>query len=227
MSKPKLKIIAIFSIIFFTFNACSTSKGKGDDTGMHSSGFSESEIIILGHYEQDRNSENGPEPIEWIVLKDKGEKALVISKDILEMRPFDAKFSASAGGLLKDSTQEKAKTNWEGSDIRYWLNSSFFATAFEDGAEKDRIICEDSGDRIFLLSEKDVGLIPGEYLVGNISEYCKGLGFDSSGWMLSGLHSRLGSQYVSIVGENGKILRYSAKSTLGRNGVRPAMWIYK
>lgn len=49
------------------------------------------ETVVLGHFEQDGNSENGPEPIDWIVLDNDGETALLISKYILINTHVDGK----------------------------------------------------------------------------------------------------------------------------------------
>ena len=43
------------------------------------------DYVIFGTYEQDYNTENGPEPIEWLVLDKKEGKALVLSKYCLDL----------------------------------------------------------------------------------------------------------------------------------------------
>lgn len=37
-------------------------------------------VVTYGHYEQDNDTANGKEPIEWVVLDVQGDKALLISK---------------------------------------------------------------------------------------------------------------------------------------------------
>lgn len=44
--------------------------------------------IYFGQYEQDNNSGNGPEPIEWIVLDIQDDRALLISKYGLDIQPY-------------------------------------------------------------------------------------------------------------------------------------------
>lgn len=39
--------------------------------------------VFFGSYEQDGNTENGPEPIEWLVLEDDGETMTLLSRYIL------------------------------------------------------------------------------------------------------------------------------------------------
>lgn len=81
------------------------------------------EVITLGKYEQDNNTENGAEPIEWIVLEKNGNKALVISRYVLDAVPFVKGFG---------------NADWESSTIRKWLNKEFMGSFTE--AEKARII---------------------------------------------------------------------------------------
>lgn len=48
--------------------------------------YSVGDTIIFGNYPQD--SDGSEEPIEWVILKTKGSKALLISKYILEERKY-------------------------------------------------------------------------------------------------------------------------------------------
>ena len=50
-------------------------------------------IVTLGEYEQDNNSSNGPEPIEWIVIAEQGNKKLLISRVALDQSAFDNRSS--------------------------------------------------------------------------------------------------------------------------------------
>lgn len=65
------------------------------------------DVITFGHYEQDNDTTNGPEPISWRILdqNDKGEY-LVISEKALDMKMFDLNFEAT----------------WDVSAMRSWLN---------------------------------------------------------------------------------------------------------
>ena len=111
------------------------------------------DIIAFGTYEQDNDTGNGTEPIEWIIL-DKGEDGslFLISKYALEAKQY---------------TVGAANANWENASLRTWLNDEFYKTAFSD-AERDMIKTtkvvahpnvkynkdagNDTEDRIFLLS---------------------------------------------------------------------------
>ena len=76
--------------------------------------------ITWGAYEQDNDLDNGPEPIEWIVLDTDGEYATVVSKYALDKQPY---------------TLAKARCTWETCDLRTWLNDTFYISAFTRGEQ--------------------------------------------------------------------------------------------
>ena len=80
--------------------------------------------IKFGLYEQDNNTTNGKEEIEWIVLAKENGKALLISKYCLDYQLY-----------------HNANTNitWENCSLRSWLNSSFYNSAFSN-LEKEIIL---------------------------------------------------------------------------------------
>ena len=111
--------------------------------------------IAFGHYDQFNDTEEGPEPIEWIVLDVQGNKALLLSRYGLAVKPYNT---------------EKTDITWENCSLRTWLNNEFLQAAFSE-AEQSSILLTDvdnsaaqqrsesstSGgnntqDRIFLLS---------------------------------------------------------------------------
>ncbi len=81
---------------------------------------SEKELTFGSYY---KDSESSKSPIEWIVLKREGNKALLISKYGIDCRPYNPK---------------KSKTTWETAPLREWLNNEFLNTAFSR-AEQSRI----------------------------------------------------------------------------------------
>jgi len=115
------------------------------------------EYITFGHYEQDGNTQNGKEPIEWLVLEyDEGTNSvLVISRYGLDCKPYNT---------------TKTDVVWENCSLRNWLNSDFITAAFSMQEQKAIITTavDNSGsqcysgyittgrnstqDRIFLLS---------------------------------------------------------------------------
>ena len=85
-------------------------------------------IIRFGSYEQDNNLDNGPEPIEWIVLDVQEDKALLLSKYGLDAKQYH--FEA-----VNDIM-------WEQCSLRSWLNTDFIASAFSK-SETDLILTTD------------------------------------------------------------------------------------
>ncbi len=76
------------------------------------------DIITFGTYEQDNVTENGAEPIEWIVLDVFDGKATLLSKYGLDAKAFHV--GGEYGAI------------WSESDLRSWLNSEFYETAFDE-----------------------------------------------------------------------------------------------
>ena len=77
----------------------------------------EHQYITFGAYEQDNNTSNGKEDIEWLVLEVKDGKALVISKYALDCKPYNT---------------SKTDVTWRTCTLRKWLNNDFINAAFSD-----------------------------------------------------------------------------------------------
>ena len=106
--------------------------------------------VVFGNYTL--GSSGGPEPIEWLVLENSGNTALLVSKFCLDCQPFNSKF---------------ADTNWRDCDLRKWLNSDFLNKAFNSD-EQQQIVestiytydnpdfgtkgCGETTDKVFCLS---------------------------------------------------------------------------
>ena len=114
------------------------------------------DYVVFGHYEQDGNLDNGPEPIEWIVLSDEDGKLLLMSRYILDGVPYHTDYT---------------DVTWETCALRAFLNDDFYNTAF-DADEQSRILTttvtnpdnarmstpggNDTEDKLFLLSMEEV-----------------------------------------------------------------------
>ena len=120
------------------------------------------DTVLFGRYEQDNNPDNGPEPIEWMVLAADGDqgRALLVSRYALDAHQYHRR--------LED-------TSWEDCTLRTWLNDEFFNTAF-NGDEQSAVPVTDvdngpgqgatlwgtvdggnsTRDRVFLLSYHEV-----------------------------------------------------------------------
>ena len=109
--------------------------------------------IVFGHYEQDGNTENGKEPIEWVILDENESGKLLISKYVLDCVPFNNKY--------EDVT-------WETCSLREWLNNDFLNEAFSKAEQTliPKVHLKNSGvempggndteDQIFCLSLEEV-----------------------------------------------------------------------
>ncbi len=76
--------------------------------------------IEFGRYEQDGNTENGAEPIEWEIISEEGDRMLLVSRYILDCKPYN-------------KTDEAV--TWETCSLRKWMNDSFLKTAFSSGEQ--------------------------------------------------------------------------------------------
>ena len=75
-------------------------------------------IVTFGRYEQDGDADNGPEPIEWIVLDEQDGRVLLLSRYGLDCVPYHSR---------------RAIVTWEKSSLRHWLNREFLAATFDEG----------------------------------------------------------------------------------------------
>lgn len=183
--------------------------------------------ITFGAYEQDNNTDNGKEEIEWLVLDVQDGKALVISKYALEVQQYNT---------------DHMDVTWETCSLRQWLNNDFINSAFSDDektmiptvmvlVDKNSTYNTNQGntteDKIFLLSVTEAKKYfdsnytrqcePTDYLVAKwygSSDYC-------SWWLRS-----LGC-YYNIVGyvDNDGEVDECGTSVGGHEAVRPALWI--
>ncbi len=88
--------------------------------------------VFFGSYEQDNDTSNGKEDIEWLVLAKEDNRILVISRYALDSQPFN-------------SVQDRV--TWENCSLRTWLNTEFLEEAF-GGTEQAVIpVVQVSADR--------------------------------------------------------------------------------
>ncbi len=193
------------------------------------------DVIHFGHYEQDNDSTNGKEKIEWLVLARYGSRGLVVSRYALDCQRYNHSDSA---------------VTWETCSLRKWLNDEFLNAAFTAEeqariptvtvtvtADKNPLWDTDPGndvnDKIFLLSipealnyyasnEEERQCWPTEYAIAqgrfNISDYngtCRW-------WLRSpGVYSLTAAYVGPDGGVEGNIDVVYDPCV----GVRPALWI--
>ena len=144
-------------------------EGESDEDVLADTDYKVGDIIKFGHYEQDDNTKNGKEEIEWQVLKVESNRVLVVSKYALDSKDYN--------NIYTDVT-------WETCSLRKWLNNDFKNEAFTV-AEQAKIPTvnianknnprwgtaggNNTNDQIFILSWEEV-----ESYFGNYSYYISG-----------------------------------------------------
>ncbi len=185
--------------------------------------------VSFGTYEQDNNTANGKEEIEWVVLATEGDKSLLISKYALDCQPYNTKYT---------------DVTWETCSLRKWLNETFLNTAFSKeeqamiptvtvSADKNPEYSTSPGsstkDQVFLLSISEVK----RHFSSNTARQCmptayaKAQGcYANSGFCWWRLRSP-GSYSLSAAGvhANGAVSDYGLDVDYFDDAVRPALWI--
>ncbi len=169
--------------------------------------------VLFGEYEQDEELSNGPEEIEWLVLDEDGNgRYLLLSKLVLDMKPYYAEYSPFA--------------TWDGSTARYWLNGAFLNKAFPSSEQAliPEVLVENPGnaqfgtyggedtkDRCFLLSAEEIyRYLPtdesrkADYTsyVDRLQQYQRSRGVDFMPWVIRtpGSYTNL----MSVIGVDGR-----------------------
>ena len=186
--------------------------------------------VTFGNYEQDNNTSNGPEPIEWIVLDVQGNRSLLVSKYGLDAKPYN--------------NTKYENTTWEQCTLRTWLNGEFLKTAFSE-AEQGAILTtavdnskaqgysgystnggNNTQDKIFLLSYAEAW----KYFGSDAARQCKPTAYavaqrayQSSGncwwWLRSPGDYQDAAADVSPGGSRDFYVNFSNEA------VRPALWV--
>lgn len=182
------------------------------------------DVITFGGWVQGKKGEYLP--LEWIVLKRDGEKALVTTKYLVDFMPYGA-------------------LNWRDSSVRSWLGTTFYNGAFSQENKKaiaETTLTDSNGnvstDRVFILSEEEAfTYLTRETLRTDYSEWGEKKLKDAVTPTLQPGHSYasysgdpywlrdIGNQMrvcsVNVMGDVDKDTLYTKE----RMGVRPAMWI--
>ena len=187
------------------------------------------DTYIFGTYEQDNDTSNGAEDIEWIVLDKDGDRVLLISKFILDCQPYNT---------------DRTEVTWETCSLRGWLNGTFMDTAFSEDEVRQIVTSDvsaethpenntdpgnDTRDQVFLLSLAEAETYfgsseertcePTEYAIGK-RVYTKDDHCDW--WLRSPGYLRIRASYVNY---DGSVNYIGNDVGYDRRGVRPALWI--
>lgn len=174
-------------------------------------------IYVFGHYkfyDRDGNESKAPEQLSWLVVKEEGDRILLVSRFILDKQPYNAK---------------RTEVTWETCSLRKWLNEDFYNTAFDsmdkkyiltvtnsnpDNAEKGTQGGNDTKDKVFLLSLD-------EYRTLVADEEDKAIFL--SWW----LRSPAGDPASAINVNKDGLINPNGSGVDDIIGVRPALWLDK
>ena len=200
------------------------------------------DTVKFGSYAQSDVSGSTKEPIEWIVLKRVGNKALLLSKYIIDCKCYN---------------DERKDVIWENCTLRNWLNMHFYNTAFSS-SEQNKILTanisnngnsvygtnggNNTNDKIFCLSIDEVKAYFDQNDMSSFNKRLatKGTNYANRGnalfvlygneWYGGGtgfwLRSSSGLQgFAATVAEVGWICENGSCVDNRDTGVRPALWV--
>ena len=185
------------------------------------------DYVFFGAYEQDNNTANGKENVEWLVLEVKDRKALVISKYALDCKPYNERYTDT----------------WETCTLRKWLNNGFINAAFS-ADEKAMIpavtVSADystnpgntTQDQVFLLSITEAN----KYFSSDSARQCKPTDYAVANgafvnvfngnycwwWLRSPGYNQVSAAYVD---DDGDVDAHGDDVLYALYAVRPALWI--
>lgn len=191
-------------------------------------------LIKYGKYEQDNDSSNGIEDIEWIILAKDDNKMLVISDKAIDCKPYHSSYG---------------NTTWEECSLRRWLNDTFVNEAFTT-EEQEKILTtnvtadanpdydtdagNDTEDKVFLLSIEEANryfkydserqCVSTEYAKANGAYTYEIDGASNCFWWLRS-QGGYSNKSASVVNSDGTVSKYGNAVDDNRDCVRPAMWI--
>lgn len=191
------------------------------------------------------------EPIEWMVLSSSDDDGFLITEKIIDSQQYYHQSSSNTRNRAPyDSTTEASvyDSNYKYSDIRGWLNTDFYNSAFSTniqssiktsevdnsassaGYSSNSYACENTYDKVFLLSYKEAtnstyGFSFSSDRIEYADDYakCQGVyvysGNNASYWWL---RSPAGSSNAKVVEIDGDV--YATNDTC-HYGIRPALHI--
>lgn len=183
--------------------------------------------VYFGSYEQDNNTRNGAEPVEWIVVANdqRNNRALLLSKYVLDMERYHKSYS---------------KIRWDECSVRSWLSDTFYQKCFS-ASERASIIRTkhyanygdssiETTDKVFFLSIDEVEsyLKTREARMATPTQYAiaQDVAVSDSGscyWWLRGSSDRKND--ADRIEPDGHIQTYGGNTNAYGVGIRPAIWV--
>lgn len=191
------------------------------------------DVVSFGTWEQDGSTQNGPEPIGWIVLSDDEDRVLLWSEKLLD----GARYNETPGDIT-----------WADCTLRSYLNDTFYHTAFSpedqllvqntvvenpDNAASGIDGGEDTEDHVFILSFNELLAFSTfnpnlSSISGIATRYAASQGVEvhreyrTSSWWLRGPGV---SQSTVTYCDMADMPIYTCIADRMGLGVRPAMWV--
>lgn len=195
------------------------------------------DTITFGAYEQDNNTSNGKEAIEWTVLDKDGMSLLLISKQALDCQQYNTSYT---------------DVTWESCSLRKWMNGTFLNKAFNAeeqtqiqnttvSADKNPEYNTNPGnattDKVFLLSINEVE----KYFNSDEARKCAPTAYaKAQGAYTSDIYKTasgaatcwwwlrspgLNQNYAAYVLNDGSVYYFGDCVDTVIDAVRPALWI--
>ncbi|MBQ8895931.1 MAG: hypothetical protein IJY88_03970 [Clostridia bacterium] len=171
------------------------------------------DAVLYGSYEQNGNSADGKENIEWIVLEKQQGKLLLVSRYVIEAMPYNT---------------ERSESEWAQSSLYGWLNGEFINNSFT-AEESGFIIADENGSKVSMLSAENAkkyyeydswrACAPTEYAKE------KGLKLDNGYccyWLTDKGEIDNSASYIYF---NGTLRTHGFAVDYTQAGVRPIIWV--
>ena len=193
-----LVLIAVFVVV----PAFNKNPFKGCQVG---------DVVEFGSYEQDGDTSNGKEPIEWRVLAVEGNRAYVVSQKGLDAHAFNADMDDG--------------NDWNSSDLKKWLENDFASQAFTGDEMKEidgapTLLSVDEANKYFM-SDKDRICMPAQQAVNNGAYKDEDNG--ACWWWLRSPGGD--SNCAAVVFADGDVGSGGVFVVRAGDAVRPALWI--
>ena len=178
------------------------------------------DCVLFGSYDQDGDTSNGKEDVQWLVLDQEEDRLLLTSKFALAAQPYN-EFSVDV--------------TWEDSSLRKWLNNGFISAAFSDlershipsvmvSAEQNPLYetaaGADTEDQVFLLSIEEAN----QYFSNRIDRVCQSAdSAEKTSWWLR--NSGQDQTFAAVINENGDVDEKGMEVDSRSVVIRPAIWV--
>ena len=122
------------------------------------------------------------EPIRWRILSTDGENVFILCDSIIANMAYQVEYYNQYFVLTGTESNEICENNYKYSEVRRWLNENFYSTAFNElqqalirttivdnspestGNSVNEYACEDTEDKVFLLSYEEAKSIETDLL---------------------------------------------------------------